>query len=286
MTDIDDDEVLLCEGYLRKIRGWGQNRTRWFRLTTKQFAFFAKDAGELLSSCARDGIKSVVDMPGEPLRFQIETIKPFGRTDNRVMVLEAPTAAVKIKWLDHLQHPEREVAPVGMGVLEREAPTDITAESATVLLIEGYLTKLQQSLTALSRMRWFVFTSASLAYYEEEGGALIAHCPNEKLIRVAPLSPSCFEVEAAEPFTKTGATRVELQCRDEAERDKWLQQMKKGVPDKVFLSEFTPLPSGPRPTTDHYAVVVDGDLSQQYLAQQRQDVEHSQGNRFISDGDL
>jgi hypothetical protein len=41
-----------------------------------------------------------------------------------------------------------------------------------------------------------------------------------------------------------------------------------------------------RPTNDHYAVVVDGDLSEQYLAQQRQDVEHSQGNRFISDGDL
>ena len=27
----EDGEQLLCEGYLRKIRGWGQNRTRWFR---------------------------------------------------------------------------------------------------------------------------------------------------------------------------------------------------------------------------------------------------------------
>jgi hypothetical protein len=37
----------------------------------------------------------------------------------------------------------------------------------------------------------------SFAYYEEEGGALIAHCPNVKLARVAPLSPSVFEVEAS-----------------------------------------------------------------------------------------
>ena len=63
------DDLLLCEGYLKKIRGWGQNRTRWFRLTTNEFSFYSKDAGDLLAQCPHDNIASVSSKEGT--RFEV-----------------------------------------------------------------------------------------------------------------------------------------------------------------------------------------------------------------------
>ena len=37
-------EILLCEGYITKIRGIGRTRIRFFRLTTKTFTFFSEEA--------------------------------------------------------------------------------------------------------------------------------------------------------------------------------------------------------------------------------------------------
>ena len=38
-------ELLLCEGYLTKLRGTMQNRNRWFVLTTERISFYASNAG-------------------------------------------------------------------------------------------------------------------------------------------------------------------------------------------------------------------------------------------------
>ena len=37
-------EILLCEGYITKIRGIGRTRSRFFRLTTKTFSFYSEEA--------------------------------------------------------------------------------------------------------------------------------------------------------------------------------------------------------------------------------------------------
>lgn len=301
----EDGEQLLCEGYLRKIRGWGQNRTRWFRLTSKELSFWSKDAGELLSSCGLEGIQDVQTMEGT--RFQVETEKPFGRSDNRVMVLEAPSDAVKTKWIDCLVKILQETSLAAVGGARTGAAVQFvggphsfnvsaeggsksqggTSAASGALLIEGYLTKMKQDLGALSRKRWFVITSKYLTYLAEEGGEEMARCPLDNITQVGPTSSTCFSIKAKEAFTKSGGDMLELQCTDTDERDKWLQTMRKVLTDEVVTtSDFTPLPGGRRALEDHFAVVVDGAQADQYLAQQKLDVEHSQGNRFISDGDL
>lgn len=41
-TSVEAKEQLLCEGPLLKVRGIGQNRRRWFLLTTKKFMYFSE----------------------------------------------------------------------------------------------------------------------------------------------------------------------------------------------------------------------------------------------------
>jgi len=295
----EEGEQLLCEGYLRKIRGWGQNRTRWFRLTSKELSFWSKDAGELLSSCGLDGILDVKTMEGT--RFQVETEKPFGRSDNRVMVLEAPSDAVKTKWIDSLVKILQRTGLAAVGGADSTGGGGDGSTSSGVgeggggggersneaLLIEGYLTKMKQDLGSISRKRWFVITTQYLTYLAEEGGDEMARCSLGNITQVGPTSSTCFTIQAKEPFTKSGGDMLELQCTDTDERDKWLQTMRKVLTDEVVTtSDFTPLPGGNRALDDHFAVVVDGAQANQYLEQQKLDMEHSQGNRFISDGDL
>lgn len=50
--------------------------------------------------CHQNVHQNVQTMDGT--RFQVETEKPFGRSDNRVMILEAPSDVVKKKWIDSL----------------------------------------------------------------------------------------------------------------------------------------------------------------------------------------
>jgi len=284
MEHSEEGETLLCEGYLRKIRGWGQNRTRWFRLTSKELSFWSKDAGELLSSCGLDGILDVKTMDGT--RFQVETEKPFGRSDNRVMILEAPSDVVKKKWIDSLVKILQQTGLAAVGGGAGAGGVSSTGREEA-LLIEGYLTKLKQDLSGMSRKRWFIITTQTLTYHAEEGGEEMARCALDNITQVGPTSSTCFTIQANEPFTKSGGDMLDLQCEDTDERDKWLQTMRKVLTeDVVTTSEFTPLPGSRRADQDHFAVVVDGDQANQYLAQQKLDVEHSQGNRFISDGDL
>eukprot|EP00039_Didymoeca_costata_P001382 m.52012 g.52012 ORF g.52012 m.52012 type:complete len:355 (-) comp10767_c0_seq1:227-1291(-) len=268
----DKTDKLLCEGYLRKIRGWGQNRTRWFRLTTSQFEFYSKDAGDLLAYCAVEDIASVTDLGG--LRFQVETKKPFGRTSNQTMMLEASTSIVKQKWINNLKK-----KPAGVMV-------EPNTQEENALLIEGYITKLQASLAARSRTRWFVLTTKLFAYYEHEGGPQMAACELNDLEKVTGLNTKCFQVVAKQPFTKSGADTVTLQCYDGEERDKWLQYFKQALPGRVTFTPYTSLPTGGREDHDHYGVVVDQNDSQRYLEQQVKDMDHSQGNRFIHNDDL
>jgi hypothetical protein len=72
---------------------------------------------------------------------QIDTITPFGSSGQYSMLLEAPTFAVKQKWLNCLQS-----RPGEEGKL-RELP-----------LVEGLLNKLQVLGAGLNRLRWFVLT--------------------------------------------------------------------------------------------------------------------------------
>jgi len=278
------DDLLLCEGYLKKIRGWGQNRTRWFRLTTNEFSFYSKDAGDLLAQCPHDNIASVSSKEGT--RFEVETKTPFGRTENCTMLLEAPSMPVKEKWLKMFARSKNAPAGLDSSLSVLDHSMDAQVDETEELLIEGHMTKLQQSLTAMSRTRWFVFTNRFFSYYDEEGGKLIAHCPIAQLKQICPTTKTAFEVVAHEPFTKSGASRVELQCRNPEERDKWLSIMQATIPDVVKTIQFTPLSTSVRSQSDHYGVVVSGEQSAVYLAQQARDIDHSQGNRFIHDDHL
>ena len=131
-----------------------------------------------------------------------------------------------------------------------------------------------------------MFTNKFFSYYDEEGGKLIAHCPISQLKQICPTTKVAFEVVAHEPFTKSGASRVELQCKSPEERDKWLSIMQTTIPDVVKTIQFTPLSTTVRSQSDHYGVVVSGEQSAVYLAQQARDIDHSQGNRFIHDDHL
>ena len=93
MQDVVDD--LLAEGFLRKIRGFGRNRSRWFRLTNTYFAFYTEDAGSLIAYVPRAAIVDVRDVSNT--RFSISTTVPFGASGQSHMVLEARSAAVRAR---------------------------------------------------------------------------------------------------------------------------------------------------------------------------------------------
>jgi len=193
---------------------------------------------------------------------------------------------VKEKWLKMFARSKNAPAGLDSSLSVLDHSMDAQVDETEELLIEGHMTKLQQSLTAMSRTRWFVFTNRFFSYYDEEGGKLIAHCPIAQLKQICPTTKTAFEVVAHEPFTKSGASRVELQCRNPEERDKWLSIMQATIPDVVKTIQFTPLSTSVRSQSDHYGVVVSGEQSAVYLAQQARDIDHSQGNRFIHDDHL
>eukprot|EP00035_Acanthoeca_spectabilis_P024267 m.453084 g.453084 ORF g.453084 m.453084 type:complete len:278 (-) comp20434_c0_seq1:107-940(-) len=270
-----DKETLLCEGYLRKIRGWGQNRTRWFRLSGKSFAYFTKDAGELIGSVAVGEIESVKSV--SKYQLCITTTVPFGKSNMLEMVLEAPSETVRERWessLGMLQLQKMDGGPVAFGSDE------------DTLVAEGYLIKVQESLLALSRTRWFCLTRARFSYFSEEGGEFIAYCPLDNITYVGIEDETTFKVTAMQPFTKTGAAAVVLACRDTAERDRWLRCFDVLLPGKVCVSQYSPLPPAARAETDHFGVHISKSQSEKYLAQHSKDEGMSQGNRFIRDGDL
>jgi hypothetical protein len=95
------DDMPLAEGYLKKIRGFARNRTRFFRLTDKFFTFYARDRGELISYVPRSEIQAITDIGS--LRFEVTTSTVFGASGAKSMVLEAPDERIKYRWVSLLR---------------------------------------------------------------------------------------------------------------------------------------------------------------------------------------
>lgn len=91
MEDVSDH--LLVEGYLTKIRGFGRNRKRWFRLTENYVAFYTADAGSLISYIDTSRVESVRDV--SKYRFELVSSVPFGASGASSMLLEARTEDVQ-----------------------------------------------------------------------------------------------------------------------------------------------------------------------------------------------
>lgn len=213
------DEELLCEGYLTKHRGVGQSRTRWFRLTTKKLTYYTKDAGELIASCLTDDIASVTDLDKRQMR--VITREPFGQSHKAEMVLEAPNQRVKQKWFCAF----RGETNTSGGMRNFDG----------VLVVEGYLVKVQASMTSADKQRWFVCTNKHFAYYKEESGEMMGSVPLENITSVGPAGDNkSFKVIANQRFTTTGSYEVVCRCESEAVRNKWLAQMQKVIPEEKF----------------------------------------------------
>jgi hypothetical protein len=89
-------DPLVAEGYLKKRRGFGQTRSRWFRVTRDTAAYFTEDGGPRLASLRRDEIHSVTDRGG--CLFEVRTTVPFGRAHTATL-LEADSALAKKRWV-------------------------------------------------------------------------------------------------------------------------------------------------------------------------------------------
>lgn len=277
--EVDSDEVgapnsfhrdpgdLLAQGYLRKLRGWGQNRLRWFELTTKIMSFYTKDSGERIASCLINDVMKVADDDGN--KFQISTCVPFGRTHNTKMLLEAPNAAVKKKWVE---------------LISAAKAKSVSKENA--ILAEGYLVKVQTALDKLSRTRWFILSKASLSYAENECDTPLAFCTIDNIDKIVIVSETIFQLEAKQPFSKSGSSSMTLETKDLLERDRWLDAFRSIIPGQVRVSSFSPLKENVRSEDDHFGVVIGKEQSKAYLEAQDDDAGESQGNRFIQNDDL
>ena len=78
------DDRPIVEGYLKKIRGFWQNRKRYFRLTAKYIAFYEHNGGALIAAVERANIYAVNDL--EPRRFELRTTCVFGASGLATMV--------------------------------------------------------------------------------------------------------------------------------------------------------------------------------------------------------
>eukprot|EP00048_Salpingoeca_helianthica_P016791 m.234249 g.234249 ORF g.234249 m.234249 type:complete len:263 (-) comp19516_c0_seq1:23-811(-) len=250
------DDKPVVEGYLRKIRGFAQNRTRFFRLTEKYFAFYARDRGELISYVHRSEIQSITDKDAR--RFEVKTSAVFGASGATSMVLEAPDEKVKFRWVSALRGAA-------------------ASEEAKELIIEGYLTKVQSLTSGFSRRRWFTLTSHMLTYYECEGGEAMASVAVCDIDKVMEQGDDEFLVQAKHPFSKSGSSVLTLEAENQLVRDKWLSAFRRL---RTFnTSGYTPLPQTTRPVSDHYGVVGK-------VGSQEEIDEPSEGNRFIRNRDL
>lgn len=92
----------LAEGYLKKIRGFFQNRMRYFRLTKDQFAFYSCDQGQLISHVNRADISDVREV--NSTSFEVTTTCSFGASGAKSMVLQASDSSVRDRWLSLLRN--------------------------------------------------------------------------------------------------------------------------------------------------------------------------------------
>eukprot|EP00041_Stephanoeca_diplocostata_P035541 m.1258192 g.1258192 ORF g.1258192 m.1258192 type:complete len:630 (-) comp24717_c0_seq5:2077-3966(-) len=102
-------EELIVEGPLLKLQPFGaMNRTRWVRVTTKSFAYFVAEAGDLLASVEYNNITGVF-LEGKR-RFTVRASVPFTRTGLYEVNAQCPNERVRQKWITGLAR----VLPVSM----------------------------------------------------------------------------------------------------------------------------------------------------------------------------
>eukprot|EP00050_Salpingoeca_kvevrii_P006256 m.288312 g.288312 ORF g.288312 m.288312 type:complete len:395 (+) comp11947_c0_seq1:115-1299(+) len=213
----DEDEILLCEGYLNKLRGIGQTRRRYFRLTNKRFAYFTEDAGELISMVLSDQIEAVADV--DKTKIRVVTVSPMGTSSSNEVLLEAGNAKIKNRWMQAFKQKEN----LSGGIREQEGDN---------VLVEGYLVKVQSGVSS-NKTRWFCLTDQTFAYYREECGELMGSVPVDKITTLsAPGDSRDFKIIANERFTVTGSFEVTCRCETKAVRNKWLVQLQRILPEE------------------------------------------------------
>eukprot|EP00052_Salpingoeca_macrocollata_P033336 m.8051 g.8051 ORF g.8051 m.8051 type:complete len:313 (+) comp5003_c0_seq1:1526-2464(+) len=225
-SDVDPDDVggnrnyegtgdLICEGYLNKNRGFGTVKKRFFRLSTTEFAYFTKEAGEIINKIDAKHMQVMTDL--NKGKFRVFFDKGFGGSGSREMLLEAPNTQIKLRWL--------------------EAYQKMWDKRDTVLLAEGYLTKVQSS-GGSNTTRWFVLTNRDFSYYKEEAGERMATVRLENVLSVNIKDQKEFQVQANVAFTKTGANEVLIRCEHISIRNRWLTAFRAVLPDDRVMAPF------------------------------------------------
>ena len=265
---INSPKGLLCEGYLRKIRGFAQNRMRWFQLTDTRLTFYTKDGGELISSVKREDIVRVEEHEGR--RITLTTGVPFGASGQSEMMLECESAAARIKWM--------------LCLGQKSSEKGFRADGGR-LLAEGYLVKQQPLGIGLNRRRWFVLTDKTFSYFSAEAGVEMAHVDVDKILAVRRTSFSSFILRASEPFSKSGKETVTVQADSPSACVRWLRALASVLEGEGRPLGFTPLPESGKTTAQHVGSARKQSLVEAYNGETTR-ANGSQGNRFICDGDL
>eukprot|EP00042_Codosiga_hollandica_P043674 m.417492 g.417492 ORF g.417492 m.417492 type:complete len:440 (+) comp56619_c0_seq1:146-1465(+) len=211
-------DTLLCEGPLHKLRGAFQNRVRWFVLTTKQFAYFTTNCGDLIAKIDLENVSSVVDI--DETKFRLSFSIPFGASQTHEMLLEAPTYEIKFRWLK--------------AFLAHKADFEGFDSNRAFLLAEGYIQKLIPGGTG-RKLRWFRATSKKLSYFYREGDRELGSIPWEFVTQIDVVRRKEFIIYCSQPFTSKGSYEAHLRCESEALRNRWVTALKKVLPGKEFL---------------------------------------------------
>ncbi len=154
-------------------------------------------------------------------RFVVATKVPFGVSAQQEMLLEAPDARIRDKWL---------------AALARDVSTTAGFSSDRAeLLAEGPLLKIAR-LGAANKERWFRLTTKKLAYLTCEAGVELAATPFDYVTRVL-VGPAAreFTVTSVQPFTASGGYEVRCRCPDANVRAKWLAGLARVIPAGKFM---------------------------------------------------
>lgn len=119
-------------------------------------------------------------------------------------------------------------------------------------MAEGYLTKSQSLFEGMDRRRWFTLTALEFSYFEREAGSLMGSIHVCDIETVTRQTFTQFEVQANQPFTKSGKDKVLLVCDSASACVRWLKAFSKLLPEDMNGTGFTPLPDNARSASDHY----------------------------------
>lgn len=224
LAQANQSRILFCEGYLSKIRGLGQTRKRFFRFTSESLTYYTEEAGEAISSMIAPHVEYFSD--SGKCRMRVTTKRPFGKSDMLETVLETPSEAVKLRWMEAFRCFE---------LLRMHGSAPTPREGA--LVAEGYLTKVKP-MGYYSQERWFVLTARRLAYFEAEGGDLMASLPLSEISDIVFRGDSReFVLRARTAFTKSGLSEI-VCCGDSlAVRNRWMAALKTVLDPAVFKLE-------------------------------------------------